>query len=100
MARNLSLITVPVDEVIDGVNVIYAGTLDDALFGPNSHLVDFEVRSAATKAWITRHGGHYYAEEKWAFDEDDRMYPAFSVKKGVREAKRIGARLVVVENLS
>lgn len=36
MARNLSLITVPVDEVIDGVNVIYAGTLDDALFGPSS----------------------------------------------------------------
>ncbi len=101
MAKNLTLVSVKPDLVTpDGVNVVYAGTLDEALFGRDYWRVDYSVRSQATKAWMRRNGAHYYAEEKWLFDEDDRPYPGFSVAKGVREAKRFGARTVVVENLS
>jgi hypothetical protein len=101
MARNLSLRSVTADEVIDGVNVIYSGTLDKALFGSEWWKVDYAVRAAASRAWMRRRGAHYYAEEKWVYGDDGGIEGlGFSVHKGVREAKRVGARIVVVENLS
>lgn len=101
MARNPKLISVAPDQIIDGISVIHAATLRRTLFPKESPLTyDFKELSQHMRAWIVRNGAHYYAEEKWLFDEDDRMYAGFSVRKGVNEAKRFGARIVVVENLS
>jgi hypothetical protein len=101
MAKNLTLKSVPVNQVIDGVNVICAGALEEALFGPDWWKMEVEPRNTILKAWMKRRGAHYYAEEKWVYDDDGGIAGiGFSVRKGVREAKRVGARLVVVDNLS
>lgn len=101
MARNLSLKSVTVDEVVDGVNVIHMSTLEETLFGREYWLADVEVRNRTLKAWMKRRGAHYYGEEKWVYDDEGGIAGlGFSVRKGVREAKRVGARVVIVENLS
>ena len=101
MARNLTLKSVPVNFVIDGINVIFAHVLEEALFGPDWWKGDIKARMAATNAWMKKRGAHYYAEEKWILDDDGGIAGlGFSVNKGVSQAKKFGARVVVVENLS
>ncbi len=91
---------VPVLQVTEGVTVVCMGALLEVILGREWWKFHPETQTKVVQKFIQHHGAHYYAEEKWAFDEDDRMYAAFSVYKGVRQAKRYGARMVVVENLS
>lgn len=98
--RNRSLIAVRPDTVIDGINVVYMGTLEDALFGERAYTLPYEERAKVTAQWMRKNGAYYYSDERWHFDDDDRMYPGFSVEKGVRLAKQHGYRLLVAEDLS
>lgn len=100
MARNKTLVPVVPDTVIDGINVVFIGTLEEALFGPRWFEVSYEVRSAVTVAWMRRNGAHYYAEEKVTYNDEWAVVGVFSVHEGVRQAKRFGFRTVVCENLS
>ena len=103
MSKNIKLKSITPDMLVEGVNVYLMGTVLKGLFGENwsnKYDCDFDVLYDLAMLWIRHQGGHYYAEERWVFDADDRMSRGFSVNKGIREAKRFGARVVVCEDLS
>ena len=101
MSRNKKLTTVAPHFISNGVNCVYAHQVLEAMFGDDYYLkVEPEVQTAALKSWMERNNAHYYAEEKWLYDADDRMYPGFREAEGVRQAKLYGNRWCVMENLS
>jgi hypothetical protein len=102
--RNLSLKSIAPDLVVDGVNVYYGGTIVQALFGPHGQeywKIPVETIAAGVSAWMKRNGAHYYGEDKWHYDEDGNISGiGFTLSKGIAQAKRFGARVLVAENLS
>lgn len=101
MARNIALTPVTPSFVAEGVNVILMERLLQALFGEKWWTTQIDTQIAGTQAWMKRQGAHYYAAERWSYDEDGHLNGRdFSVNKGISEAKRFGARTVVCEDLS
>jgi len=102
MARNFALRTVAPSFVVEGISVYYAGVLEEAFFGKDYYWTsDMDVREAAVKAWMKRHGAHYYGEERWSYDDEGHLNGrGFSVGKGLDQARRFGARVLIVEDLS
>lgn len=100
--KAMSKVTVPASKVqiIEGVQVIGICDLLQTIFGEDHWRLDYDVTSEAVKKWCSRHGAHYYAEERWGVDEHGYEGRLYSTYKGACQAKRYGFRIVVCEDLS